>query len=319
MEMRTAVSFEDAAMTASCTYMGGGTDLMPLFKNGVRKDENIVLVGTLEELKGLREDGAVLSIGAAETLTDIAESETVKALFPALAEAAGKTASPQIRNIASLGGNVMQDRRCIYYNQSELWRSALDGCYKTGGGKCQQVPGSPDCRAICYSDTATALLLSDAEAEYCANGELHTCPVSELVSRHSRANGLSFRERLHVLIIRFLLKKRPEGERSGFYKYSLRSSIDFPLINYAVRFGSAEAAPKIVAGAAGPEPVVLEDSALLLEDNSVSNEEIAVSCAAELKKKARIIKEDLISPARKREMFGLVLILLEELRGNDGK
>ncbi|MBR3166061.1 MAG: FAD binding domain-containing protein [Lachnospiraceae bacterium] len=319
MEMKKAASLEAAVKAASCTYMAGGTDLMPLFKNGVRKDETIVLIGKLEELKGIREEGTVLSIGAAETLTDIAGSETVRTLFPALAEAAGKTASPQIRNIASLGGNVMQDRRCIYYNQSELWRSALDGCFKTGGSKCQQVPASPDCRAIYYSDTATALILYDAEAEYYENGELHTSSVSELISRHSRANGFSFRERLHILIVRFLLKKRPAEEKSGFYKYSLRSSIDFPLINYGIRFGSADAAPKIVAGAAGPEPVVLEESAALLKENSISNEEIAAACAAELKKKARIIKEDLISPARKREMFGLVLLLLEELRGKDGK
>ena len=313
MEMRTAKNLEEALRTPGATWLGGATDFMPLLKNQVRDDENLVLVGKLPELLGIAEEEDGLHIGAAETLTDIASSELIKKYCPALSQAAGQTASPQIRNIATLGGNILQDRRCIYFNQSELWRSSLTGCFKTGGDVCQQIPNSHVCRAIYYSDTATALIACDAEVLYYENGEEKRSTVEELVHRHCEANGLSCHHRLPVLIREFVLKKPADGEKSGFYKYSIRASIDFPLVNFALRFGG-ERAPKLAAGAVSTEPVLLPETAVLLADSTVSNDRIAESAKAELLKKAKLIKEDLISPARKRDMFGLIACLLEEIR-----
>lgn len=97
-------------------------------------------------------------------MRELARSELINTRCAAVAQAAAVTASPQIRNIATTAGNVMQDRRCIYFNQSEQWRGALPLCYKTGGEVCHQIPNSPVCRAIYYSDLATALIALDAEA-----------------------------------------------------------------------------------------------------------------------------------------------------------
>ena len=79
------------------------------------------------------------------------------------AVATSLTASPQIRNIATVGGNIMQDRRCIYFNQPHLWRSGLPYCFKTGGSICHQIPNSPVCRAIYYSDVAAAAIAVESE------------------------------------------------------------------------------------------------------------------------------------------------------------
>ena len=313
MEMRTAKSLGEALRIPGATWLGGATDFMPLLKNQVRDDENLVLVGKIPELLGIAEKEDGFHIGAAQTLTDIAQNETIKKYYPALAQAAGQTASPQIRNIATLGGNILQDRRCIYFNQSELWRSNLTGCFKTGGDVCQQIPNSPVCRAIYYSDTATALIAYDAEVVYYEKGEEKREPVQTLIERHCEANGLACRHRLPVLIREFILPKPAEGEKSGFYKYSIRASIDFPLVNFALRFGG-ERAPKLVAGAVSIAPVELAETAALLADPAISNDRIAESAKAELAKKAKLIKEDLISPARKRDMFGMIACLLEEIR-----
>lgn len=304
-----AKSITEALEAGHATYIGGGTDIMPLLKNHVRDDRELIFLHQVEELKELRaaEDG--LYLGSGVTLFDIAESPVIRGQWPALAQAAGATASPQIRNIATVGGNIMQDRRCIYFNQSRYWRGGLPYCFKTGGGICHQIPNSPVCRAIYYSDVATALVMYQAEVEYIEDGQRKWAPVLELIRRHSEANGLACDQHLPILVVRFRVPVCPAGERSGFYKYAMRATIDFPLINFAMRKGGDRPA-RLVAGAVAPWPVELEETARLLEDGSATEDEIVAACEAELKKLAMPIKEACISPANKRLLFKQVLCLL---------
>ena len=308
-----AKSVEQAVSTGRPTYVGGGTDLMPLLRNHVRDDGNLVFLGGVEELKGIVWEEGDLTIGAGETLYDVAVNPEVAASFPAVAQAAGVTASPQIRNIGTIGGNIMQDRRCIYFNQSRYWRGALPLCFKTAGEVCLQIPNSPVCRAIYYSDVATALVLYEAQAECLEGGVRSWVPVKELIARHSVANGLACGEHLPVLVLRFRLPKPPEGERSGFHKYAMRATIDFPLINFALRRGGDRPA-KITAGAVAPEPVELTETAKLLDRADVTDDEILAACEAELKKLAMPIKEACITPTMKRGLFRQIKPLLG-LRG----
>ena len=300
-------SLEQALQSRDCTFIGGGTDIMPLLKNHVRNDSNLLFVGKLPELQGIAEGDGFLSVGAGTILFDVSENELIRRRYPALAQAAAATASPQIRNIATIGGNIMQDRRCIYFNQSTFWRSALPLCFKTGGSVCHQIPNSPVCRAIYYSDVATALLAYDAEVEYYEDGALRRAKVEELIRRHSLANGLACAQHLPVLVVRFLVPVRPDGEKSGFYKYAMRMTIDFPLINFALRV-SAEGA-KLVAGAVGTEPVTLDETAAAITTGK-SGEEIIAACEAELKKLAKPVKEAIITPAMKRELYRQIVFLL---------
>lgn len=290
------------------TYIGGGTDIMPLLKNHVRNDQELVFLNQLPELKGIEETADCVYIGAGETLTTIAESALVNEKIPAVAQAAAVTASPAIRNIGTLGGNIMQDRRCIYFNQTQFWRSGLPLCFKTDGKICHQIPNSPVCRAIYYSDVATALITYDAEAECMENGETSWVAVEDLVRRHTDANGLACGEHLPVLVIRFRIPKAPAGEVSGFHKYCMRATIDFPLINFALRCKGDRPA-KLVAGAVAIRPVVLEETAKLL-DTDASNDEIVAACEAELKKLAMPIKEACITPAGKRDLYRQIKALL---------
>ena len=184
-------SLHDIVSAEHPTYIGGGTDIMPLLKNEVRDDKDFVFLKKIPELHVLEEKDGDLIIGAAMTLTELAESELLNSRYAAIAQAASLTASPQIRNIATVGGNIMQDRRCIYFNQPHLWRSGLAYCFKTGGSICHQIPNSPVCRAIYYSDVATALIAYEAEVEYIEDGETHRTDLKSLIERHSVANGPS--------------------------------------------------------------------------------------------------------------------------------
>ncbi len=198
-------SLHDVVSAGHPTYIGGGTDIMPLLKNEVRDDKDFVFLKKIPELHVLEEKDGELIIGATMTLTELAESALLNSRYAAIAQAASLTASPQIRNIATVGGNIMQDRRCIYFNQPHLWRSGLAYCFKTGGSICHQIPNSPVCRAIYYSDVATALIAYEAEVEYIEDGETHRTDLKSLIERHSVANGLACHEHLPILVTRFFV------------------------------------------------------------------------------------------------------------------
>ena len=107
----------------------------------------------------------------------------------------------------------MQDRRCIYFNQPHLWRSGLAYCFKTGGSICHQIPNSPVCRAIYYSDVATALIAYEAEVEYIEDGETHRTDLKSLIERHSMANGLACHEHLPILVTHFFVPAAASAPR----------------------------------------------------------------------------------------------------------
>ena len=245
-------------------FIAGGTDFVLLMKLGLKSPSMLIDVTNIPELCGVSLSDKEISIGAAATLTEIAEDAAVLQYLPALAQSAEKTASLQIRNVGTIGGNLMQDRRCIFFNQSASWRSSLPKCFKAGGDVCLQIRNSPFCRAIYYSDTATALVLYEAEAELLREGRLERVPVTKLIAEHSTANGL-YAEESGPLLVRLHIPLPPEGEKSGFLKYSVRSSIDFPLVNFALRLSGGIRPAMAVAGAVASAPLVLEKSSRQLD------------------------------------------------------
>lgn len=307
MSTQVLHSLDERILSAQPTYIGGATDIMPLLKNEVRDDRDLVLLKKVPALHELSESDGIVTVGAAVTLTELAESPLLRAHCPAVAKAASLTASPQIRNIATLGGNVMQDRRCIYFNQPPLWRSGLARCFKTGGAICHQIPNSPVCRALYYSDVATALIAHEAQVEYRENGETHRTSVEKLVARHTEANGRSCHEHLPILVTRFFI---PAAAWSGFYKYAMRTTIDFPLINFALVCGGGKPA-RLVAGAVAPHPVILTETAACINAGGTEDELVAV-CERELQTLAKPIREACITPALKRSLSRHVALLLRE-------
>lgn len=301
---RFPTTIEEAVDCPDATFVGGGTDLMPLLKNQVRDDKQLVFLSRIPCLHGISEYEGQVRIGATETLTEIAESPLLRRVLPAISQAAKAVASPQIRNIGTIGGNILQDRRCIYFNQSQAWRSAIPLCFKTGGETCHQIPNSPICRAIYYSDVATALLVYNAQVEYLEKGNRRRAALSEVLERYCAQNGREFRERLHILVVCFWIDYPHEGERSGFYKYAMRTSIDFPLINFAIRCG-ASCAPMAVAGAVGPMPVFLSETAAIVKKGAPV-EEVIAACRRELTTAASPIREACISPTRKKDLYAQI-------------
>ncbi len=123
------------------------------------------------------------------TLSTLEAHPLIREHCPVLSETARLVASPQIRNVGVIGGNILQDRRCMYFNQTEFWRAGLEPCFKTGGRVCHQAPGSSSCRAIYYSDLAPLLMVMDARVEYFTDCGYKYDSLQKIIHQHVLANG----------------------------------------------------------------------------------------------------------------------------------
>ncbi len=133
--------------------VAGGTDVVPNMKRGLLEPERLVSLRRVPELAGVRiEADGTLVLGAATTLAEIARDSRVVQGWPVVAQAARAVASAQIRNVATLGGNLCLDTRCAYYDQSGFWRNALGHCIKTCGDVCHVVPQGQRCVAAFSAD-----------------------------------------------------------------------------------------------------------------------------------------------------------------------
>jgi 4-hydroxybenzoyl-CoA reductase subunit beta len=211
--------------------LAGGTDLVTNLRHGIGTP---VLLVSLDQARGLRDiaaDGDALRIGASVTLARLASDADVALRFPALAAAAAMVAGPAIRSTATLGGNLCQDTRCLYYNQSEIWRRSNDYCLKYRGEICHVAPQGKRCHAAFSGDVAPVLLVLGAEAEIAGPTGARRVPLNELY-RDDGAQHLVL-ERGELLAAVRVPRKRPTL-RTAYRKARTRGAIDFPLAGVAL-------------------------------------------------------------------------------------
>ena len=211
-------------------YLAGGTDLVPNLRRNMQKARTLIDVSALAELRGIHIEGRSLRIGAGVTLEALCADEAVRAHAPLLAKAASLVAGPTHRVSATLGGNLMQDTRCYFYNQGDWWRTANEYCMKCEGDICRVAPKSDRCYA-CYSgDIAPALLALGAEVDIIGPGGARREPIAALFAddgmRHLK---LAPGDLLISLDVPF-----ETGWAADYEKLRIRGSIDFPLAGIAV-------------------------------------------------------------------------------------
>jgi 4-hydroxybenzoyl-CoA reductase subunit beta len=218
--------------------LAGGTDLLPNLKHRLEAPELLVSIDKIDELREVRwnEDEGHLSIGAGVTLSQLAEDNELGDRFPSLAKAAGLVASPLIRNMATLGGNVNLDTRCRYVNQSEFWRSAIGGCLKSEGDVCHVVPKGRSCVAAMSSDCVPVLIsLGAFLLQVGPNGEREVLLADYYSSdgiKHTLADPGEITAEIRVPLT-------SAATRASYSKWTVRKSIDFPLVSIAMHFALA--------------------------------------------------------------------------------
>jgi xanthine dehydrogenase YagS FAD-binding subunit len=230
--------------------MAGGNDSLDWFKDRVKRPKAVMDLGALTELKGIRETADGIEIGALTTLAEISTNPLIRNKYKVLADAAGRVASPQIRNASSLGGNVSQDARCWYY------RSGLN-CYRAGGNTCfADTPAGQNrehaifdasrCIAVSPSDTAPALVVLEAKMV------IKTAKAERVIDAEKFFIGPAV-DITHMTVLKpnelltaIRIPAKWAGAKFYFEKVADRNTWDFALVNVAsalkVNNGTIEAA-----------------------------------------------------------------------------
>src|SRR6201997_4702838 len=160
--------------------LAGGTDLIPSLRQKLFEPEYVLDIRHIAELRGIRpQPGVGVEIGALTTLTTIKHSEFLQQHCPVLTEAASTVASPLLRNMGTIGGNICLDTRCLWYNQSLTWRKGCGFCIKKDGDLCHVAPGGAKCWAVFSGDTPPALLCLNAEVEIASSEGTRRIPLGE--------------------------------------------------------------------------------------------------------------------------------------------
>jgi 4-hydroxybenzoyl-CoA reductase subunit beta len=263
-EVESPQTIEDvvtALATPGARLVAGGTDILPNLKHRLDDPPKLVSLARVRQLRRIEVEGDVLRIGASMTLTEVSEHPTVRELCPSLAHASGIVASPVIRNMATIGGNINLDTRCRYVNQTEFWRTAIGGCLKSEGDVCHVVPGGRNCVAAMSSDCVPVLISLDASIRLVGPDGTRDVPLAD----YFVADGVRHTKREDGEVTTELRIPVPAAPRRTRYtKWTVRGSIDFPLVSVALRFDldgdSADAAItglKVVVGVLGSKPRVL--------------------------------------------------------------
>ena len=271
-----------AELGADAMLVAGGTDVYPKMKRGQFTPRHLISLRSLRELKGIRQTKEGLWIGAGESLTTVSNHRLIARHFPALAHAAESVSTPQLRNMGTIGGNVLVDTRCNYYDQTFFWRQAVGFCMKKDGDICLVAPGSEKCLAIASSDTAPVLVSLGAEAVLVSPSGERRVKLEELY----RDDGIDYCAKGREEVLRgLLIPKAVLGWRNVYLKLRRRGSFDFPILGVAATMainGAGECRDaRVVLTAVASAPKVVAEAAALLQNKKVTQELIdAVAEAA---------------------------------------
>jgi 4-hydroxybenzoyl-CoA reductase subunit beta len=297
--------------------LAGGTDLLPNMKRRQQVPRTLMSLCHIDALSQVQLDHSASRLGACVTLTDIASDPRSRNGLTALSQAASLVATPHIRNMATLGGNLCLDTRCNYYDQSYEWRKAVDFCMKKDGETCWVAPGSPKCMAVSSTDTAPALIALGARVRLVSRTEEREIPLAELYNN----DGMNYLRRKPNEILAEVLLDSLHDWRSTYWKLRRRGSFDFPVLSVAAaaRFstGGVVEEARIVVGSAASRPLVAADAAKSLLGRVLDREAIAEAATLAARIAKPLDNTDFDMTWRKRVTSEFVTYALREVRGED--
>jgi len=283
--------------------LAGGTDVIPSMRQKLFEPTYVLDLHGIAALRGIKpQPNGGVEIGALTTLRTIERSEFLRRNYPVLAEAAATVASPVLRNMGTIGGNICLDTRCLWYNQSLTWRKGCGFCIKKDGDLCHVAPGGTKCWAVFSADTPPALLCLNAEIEIASPGGTRRISLCEFYT------GLGDNYRKlgeHELVTRVFLPESTAGYRGVYRKLRVRGSIDYPLAGVAVvmkRSNGHVADARIGITAVNPAPLLVESAGELLTGKAV--DEVLAGAVGDLAAKtAKPLTTSALTPEYRREMI----------------
>lgn len=290
-----------AAHGPEAMLIAGGTDVVPNLQMKLFAPRALIDLKGLAELRDLSFDPQQgLRLGALTTITAIAASDVVREHYPVLAQAAASIASPPLRNMGTLGGNLCLETRCLWYNQSHFWRQACGFCLKKDGDVCHVAPGGKFCWAVWSGDTAAALLTLEAEIELASPRGIRRLSLSDFY-RNDGMNRIDLAR--DEILTRVYVPARTAGYRGSYQKLRMRNAIDYPLAGVAMAMklndGICQDA-RLALTAVNPAPLRVEEAARLLAGRRYSTE-LADAVAYAVIRTGKPLKTSVSTPEYRRE------------------
>lgn len=313
----TAAALDLLASSAVDTMLiAGGTDLLPNMKRRQQTPRVLVSLRQIAALHRLEIAPDGLTIGACVTLNSLVGHAHIRRECLGLSQAAAQVATPPLRNMGTLGGNLCLDTRCTYYDQSAEWRQAIGYCLKKDGETCWVATSSPKCLAVSSTDTAPALIALGASVRLASATGVRTLLVTDLF----RNDGMRYLTRQPDEILTDVIVPPQAEWTSRYWKLRRRGSFDFPAAAAAVairRETGVVTGARIVLGAVASRPLVSDKAAALLIGYPLTDERIAAAADAAYEIAKPMDNTDFTLVWRKRMVKALVGYALRDARGDD--
>lgn len=284
--------------------LAGGTDLIPSMKQRLFHPPFVMDIRGIEDMQGIHvAPGAGVEIGALTPLSVVEDSEFIRRNYRVLHEAVMTVASPILRNMGTLGGNICLDTRCLWYNQSLQWRRSCGFCIKKDGDLCHVAPGGTRCWAAFSGDTPPALLCLGADVEIVGPKGFRRVPLKDF---YTSVGDAHLKLDPNEMLARVYLPEASSGWKGSYQKLRIRGSIDYPLAGVAVAFrkngGPVEAA-RVAITAVNPAPLLVPGSDHALIGRQIVDEHVATVVGELAAKTGKPLTTSALTPEYRREMI----------------
>ncbi len=300
------------AYAGDADYVAGGTDLLPNYKMHLNLRHHLIALDAIPELDGIAAD----RLGAMVRLARLEESPETTEAYPGLLRAVREVATPLVRESGTVGGNLLLETRCFFFNQSEFWRASLGYCLKADGDACHVVPQKERCYATFSGDLAPALAVLDAEVEVAGANGRRRLPLVDLYDR--AGDGIK-RTTIAAgeLLVAVHLPPEARERRATYLKLRVRPAFDFPELGVAAagRFdGLSISELRLAVGGLEMAPRRFDDLTTPLIGQILSEERIRTIAEA-VTRAVHPVHNTFLPPDYRRRMTGVfVRRALQELR-----
>jgi 4-hydroxybenzoyl-CoA reductase subunit beta len=305
-------------------FVAGGTDLYPNMKRRQQTPSTVISVMRLPELNQISGEGkSGIRIGASVTLTDICEHPLINRDYPVVARAGRTISTPILRNMGTIGGNLLLDTRCNYYDQNYEWRKGINFCLKKDGDVCWVAPGSSKCWAVQSSDLVPVMVAIGAKLRFASTLGERVVDAAGLYND----DGIDYlRKRPDELLVEIQLPPT-NGWRASYQKLRRRGAFDFPVLGVAawVQLDQAQAGTlssservvkdaKLILGGIAPSPIEVTEAAQALIGQPLDDDHIRAAAEACYIKARPLDNTDFVSQWRKQMARQYALRALNDLR-----
>lgn len=295
-------------------FVAGGTDLYPNMKRRQQMPKTVISVMRLPELNQVSGNGSQGTvIGASVTLTEICENEIIKRDYPVIASAARTISTPILRNMGTIGGNLLLDTRCNYYDQNYEWRKAINFCLKKDGDVCWVAPGSAKCWAVQSSDLVPVMVAIGAKFRFISAAGERMMEARDFY----KDDGIDYMNKRPDELLVDIHLPPTNGWRASYQKLRRRGAFDFPVLGVAayVRYEKTNIADaKIVLGGIAPAPVQVNEAAQALIGKPLNDDQVNAAAEAAYVKARPLDNTDFVYQWRKQMARQYTLRALNELR-----